>query len=139
MCKACFEEFIEATGGMSEGADPPAYNADAKAKVIIPRVPWQKSATEVQHVTMSTLKTVLRKKKPYRCSRFGTQQKRKRKDGVDGEEYVPPGLEQEELDYEQQELAAVLEDDAPGRFTKVGSAALTPVLFCTQIVGRAAS
>lgn len=34
MCKVCFEDFIEATGGMSEGADPPAYNADAKPKVI---------------------------------------------------------------------------------------------------------
>ena len=33
MCKVCFEEFIEATGGMSVGADPPAYNADAKPKV----------------------------------------------------------------------------------------------------------
>ena len=36
MCKVCFEDFIEATGGMSEGADPPAYNADAKPKVTTP-------------------------------------------------------------------------------------------------------
>lgn len=34
MCRQCFEDFMEATGGMSEGADPPAYNADAKPKVI---------------------------------------------------------------------------------------------------------
>ena len=28
MCKLCFEDFIAGTGGMSEGADPPAYNAE---------------------------------------------------------------------------------------------------------------
>ena len=47
------------------------------------------------------------------------QQKRKRKEGNEAEEHVPPGLEQEEFDYEQQELAAVLEDNIPGKFTKV--------------------
>lgn len=51
------------------------------------------------------------------------QRKRKRKGEDDGEEYVPPGLEQEDYDYEQQELAAVLEEDAPGKYTKVSSAA----------------
>lgn len=47
------------------------------------------------------------------------QRKRKRKDGDDGEEYVLPGLEQEEFDYEGQVLAAVLAKDTPGKFTKV--------------------
>ena len=57
------------------------------------------------------------------------QQKRKRAGGDLGEEYVPPGLEQEEFDYEQQELAAVLEDDAPGKFTKVGCAGPAPACW----------
>ena len=43
---------------------------------------------------------------------------------------MPPGLEQEEFDYEQQELAAVLEDDAPGKFTKVVCAGPVPVPLC---------
>ena len=47
------------------------------------------------------------------------QQKRKRKEEHEAEESVPPGLEQEEFDYEQQELAAVLENNTPGNFTKV--------------------
>lgn len=36
MCKLCFDDFVKATGGMSEGADPPAYNADTAPKVIQP-------------------------------------------------------------------------------------------------------
>lgn len=47
------------------------------------------------------------------------QRKRKRKDGDNEEEHVLPGLEQEEVDYEGQALAAVLEEDTPGKFTKV--------------------
>ena len=56
------------------------------------------------------------------------QRKRKRKDADEDEEFVPPGLEQEDYDYEQQELAAVLEEDAPGKFTKV-SCALLPMTW----------
>lgn len=54
----------------------------------------------------------------------------KRKGGDDSEGDAPPGLEQEDFDYEQQELAAVLEDDAPGKFTKVGHAGPAPVPPC---------
>ena len=86
---------------------------------------------------MPSLTSVLRKQKLCSLTRFGMQQKRKRKDGPDGEEDVPPGLEQEEFDYEQQELVAVLEDDAPGKFTKAGSAALNRVLLHTQMSGEA--
>ena len=66
------------------------------------------------------------------------QQKRKRKGGDDSEGDAPPGLEQEDFDYEQQELAAVLEDDAPGKFTKVGCAGPVPVQPCDGIVGGVA-
>lgn len=62
----------------------------------------------------------------------GMQRKRKRKDADEEEEFVPPGLEQEDFDYEQQELAAVLEEDAPGKFTKVGCALLPMILACTH-------
>ncbi len=34
MCKLCFDDFVKATGGISEGADPPAYNADTASEVF---------------------------------------------------------------------------------------------------------
>ena len=51
------------------------------------------------------------------------QARRKRKRGSSTEVDVPPGLEQEEYDHEQEALAAVLDRDAPGRYTKVMGAA----------------
>ena len=54
---------------------------------------------------------------------FRLQGRRKRKRGSSAEADVPPGLEQEVYDHEQEALAAVLDRDAPGKYTKVMGAA----------------
>ena len=54
--------------------------------------------------------------------------------GNNAEVDVPPGLEQEEFDHEQEALAAVLDRDTPGKYTKVMGAAacrLTSDIFLT--------
>ncbi len=115
MCKVCYEEFLEVTGGTSAGADPPAFTAGLAPKKVA-----------LMHCPVHT--AMLPNVRMFCCGcqcpgliwLSWLQRKRRNQ-----EEDLPalPGLEQEEEEQDiEMQLEAVLQQDGMGKYTRVRSA-----------------
>jgi len=126
MCKACYEEYLEVTGGTSNGADPPAFTAGIQAEVC-----WALSPCTSRQVHILGLSEygsdaatchILLQWRSLDSSlfqfRLWLQLKAK---GVAEDALQLPGLEQEDDEEEdiEQQLEAVLQQDGMGKYTRV--------------------